>query len=74
MLFKFLKFCCQIYVCGFGGRKLDKLRKLINCGGGVRFNQLTGDVTHVIVGENDEDLKQFLNKNDHRFVNLPFWY
>ncbi|XP_018411454.1 PREDICTED: DNA topoisomerase 2-binding protein 1 [Nanorana parkeri] len=57
---------CRIYVCGFGGRKLDKLRKLINCGGGVRFNQLTGDVTHVIVGENDEDLKQFLNKTDHR--------
>ncbi|XP_072268414.1 DNA topoisomerase 2-binding protein 1 [Pyxicephalus adspersus] len=57
---------CRIYVCGFGGRKLDKLRKLINCGGGVRFNQLTGDVTHVIVGENDDDLKQFLNKTDHR--------
>lgn len=57
---------CRIYVCGFGGRKLDKLRRLINSGGGVRFNQLTGDVTHVIVGENDEDLKQFLNKTDHR--------
>ncbi|XP_063308235.1 DNA topoisomerase 2-binding protein 1 [Pelobates fuscus] len=57
---------CRIYVCGFGGRKLDKLRKLINNGGGVRFNQLTGDVTHVIVGENDEELKQFLKKIDHR--------
>ncbi|XP_075443224.1 DNA topoisomerase 2-binding protein 1 isoform X3 [Ascaphus truei] len=57
---------CRIYVCGFGGRKLDKLRRLINCGGGVRFNQLTGDVTHVIVGENDDELKQFLNKTDHR--------
>ncbi|KAM9307682.1 DNA topoisomerase 2-binding protein 1 [Gastrophryne carolinensis] len=57
---------CRIYVCGFGGRKLDKLRKLINCGGGVRFNQLTGDVTHVVVGESDDDLKQFLNKSDHR--------
>uniref|UniRef100_A0A8C5PMP1 DNA topoisomerase II binding protein 1 n=1 Tax=Leptobrachium leishanense TaxID=445787 RepID=A0A8C5PMP1_9ANUR len=57
---------CRIYVCGFGGRKLDKLRKLINSGGGVRFNQLTADVTHIIVGENDEELKQFLNKTDHR--------
>ncbi|KAM4705108.1 DNA topoisomerase 2-binding protein 1 [Rhinophrynus dorsalis] len=57
---------CRIYVCGFGGRKLDKLRRLINNGGGVRFNQLTGDVTHVIVGENDDELKQFLNKADHR--------
>ncbi|KAM4688611.1 DNA topoisomerase 2-binding protein 1 [Discoglossus pictus] len=57
---------CRIYVCGFGGRKLDKMRRLINCGGGVRFNQLTGDVTHVIVGENDDELKQFLNKTEHR--------
>ncbi|KAG8572750.1 hypothetical protein GDO81_012155 [Engystomops pustulosus] len=57
---------CRIYVCGFGGRKLDKLRKLINSGGGVRFNQLTSDLTHVIVGENDEELKQFLDKTDHR--------
>ncbi|XP_063778445.1 DNA topoisomerase 2-binding protein 1 [Pseudophryne corroboree] len=57
---------CRIYVCGFGGRKLDKLRRLINCGGGVRFNQLNSDVTHVVVGENDEELKQFLNKIDHR--------
>ncbi|XP_053571725.1 DNA topoisomerase 2-binding protein 1 [Bombina bombina] len=57
---------CRIYVCGFGGRKLDKLRRLINCGGGVRFNKLTGDVSHVIVGETDEELKQFLNKTDHR--------
>ncbi|XP_056376623.1 DNA topoisomerase 2-binding protein 1 isoform X2 [Hyla sarda] len=57
---------CRIYVCGFGGRKLDKLRRLINSGGGVRFNQLTGDVTHVIAGDNDEELKQFFHKTDHR--------
>ncbi|KAM4028938.1 DNA topoisomerase 2-binding protein 1 isoform 3-T3 [Anomaloglossus baeobatrachus] len=57
---------CRIYVCGFGGRRLDKLRRLINSGGGVRFNQLTGDISHVIVGENDEELQHFLNKTDHR--------
>ncbi|XP_069814444.1 DNA topoisomerase 2-binding protein 1 isoform X2 [Dendropsophus ebraccatus] len=57
---------CKIYVCGFGGRKLDKLRRLINSGGAVRFNQLTGDVTHVIAGENDEELKQFFTRTDHR--------
>ncbi|CAN2389693.1 Topoisomerase (DNA) II binding protein 1 [Pristimantis euphronides] len=57
---------CRIYVCGFGGRRLDKLRRLINSGGGLRFNQLTGDITHVVAGENDEELKQFLNKTDHR--------
>ncbi|XP_065521632.1 DNA topoisomerase 2-binding protein 1 [Lathamus discolor] len=57
---------CRIYLCGFSGRKLDKMRRLINCGGGVRFNQLNEDVTHVILGENDEELKHFLDKTSHR--------
>uniref|UniRef100_A0A8D0LAS5 DNA topoisomerase II binding protein 1 n=1 Tax=Sphenodon punctatus TaxID=8508 RepID=A0A8D0LAS5_SPHPU len=55
-----------IYLCGFCGRKLDKMRRLINCGGGVRFNQLNEDVTHVIVGDYDDELRQFLNKTTHR--------
>ncbi|XP_067417850.1 DNA topoisomerase 2-binding protein 1 isoform X1 [Emydura macquarii macquarii] len=57
---------CRIYLCGFSGRKLDKMRRLINCGGGIRFNQLNEDVTHVIVGEYNDELKQFLNKTTHR--------
>ncbi|XP_008056831.1 DNA topoisomerase 2-binding protein 1 [Carlito syrichta] len=57
---------CRIYLCGFSGRKLDKLRRLINNGGGVRFNQLNEDVTHVIVGDYDDELKQFWNKSAHR--------
>lgn len=57
----------QIYLCGFSGRKLDKLRRLINSGGGVRFNQLNEDVTHVIVGDYDDELKQFWDKSAHRF-------
>lgn len=57
----------QIYLCGFNGRKLDKLRRLINSGGGVRFNQLNEDVTHVIVGDDDDELKQFWDKSAHRF-------
>ncbi|XP_069504813.1 DNA topoisomerase 2-binding protein 1 isoform X2 [Ambystoma mexicanum] len=57
---------CKIYLCGFSGRKLDKLRRLINCGGGLRFNQLNDDATHIIVGEGDDDLKQFLNRTTHR--------
>ncbi|XP_054671859.1 DNA topoisomerase 2-binding protein 1 isoform X2 [Grus americana] len=57
---------CRIYLCGFGGRKLDKMRRLINCGGGVRFNQLNEDVTHVILGENNDELKHFLDKTAHR--------
>ncbi|NXY82680.1 TOPB1 protein, partial [Alcedo cyanopectus] len=57
---------CRIYLCGFSGRKLDKMRRLINCGGGVRFNQLNEDVTHVILGENNNELKHFLDKTAHR--------
>ncbi|XP_058513210.1 DNA topoisomerase 2-binding protein 1 [Ochotona princeps] len=57
---------CRIYVCGFSGRKLDKLRRLINSGGGVRFNQLNEDVTHVIVGDYDDELKHFWNQSAHR--------
>ncbi|XP_029796116.1 DNA topoisomerase 2-binding protein 1 isoform X2 [Suricata suricatta] len=57
---------CRIYLCGFSGRKLDKLRRLINSGGGVRFNQLNEDVTHVIVGDYDDELKQFWDKSTHR--------
>ncbi|XP_035405848.1 DNA topoisomerase 2-binding protein 1 isoform X1 [Cygnus atratus] len=57
---------CRIYLCGFSGRKLDKMRRLINCGGGVRFDQLNEDVTHVILGENNNELKHFLDKTLHR--------
>ncbi|KFQ16820.1 DNA topoisomerase 2-binding protein 1, partial [Merops nubicus] len=57
---------CRIYLCGFSGKKLDKMRRLINCGGGVRFNQLNEDVTHVILGENNDELEHFLDKSAHR--------
>ncbi|NWJ01890.1 TOPB1 protein, partial [Crypturellus undulatus] len=57
---------CRIYLCGFSGSKLDKMRRLINCGGGVRFNQLNEDVTHIILGEHNNDLKHFLDKTTHR--------
>ncbi|XP_077158778.1 DNA topoisomerase 2-binding protein 1 isoform X2 [Paroedura picta] len=57
---------CRIYLSGFSGKKLDKMRRLINAGGGVRFNQLNEDVTHIIAGECDEELKQFLKKTSQR--------
>ncbi|XP_078282739.1 DNA topoisomerase 2-binding protein 1 isoform X2 [Rhinoraja longicauda] len=57
---------CKIYLSGFGGKKLDKLRRMINFGGGVRFNQTSEDVTHIIVGDEDKELKQSLNKLSHR--------
>lgn len=43
------------------------MKKLINSGGAVRFNQLNEDVTHVIVGDCDDELKQFLKKTERRY-------
>ncbi|NXH13564.1 TOPB1 protein, partial [Bucco capensis] len=57
---------CRIFLCGFSGRNLDKMIRLINCGGGVRFNQLNEDVTHVILGENNDELNHFLVKTPYR--------
>ncbi|XP_072507457.1 DNA topoisomerase 2-binding protein 1-like isoform X2 [Notamacropus eugenii] len=59
---------CRIYLCGFRDRKVDedKLRRFINCGGGICFNQLNEDVTHVIIGDHDDELKQFWTKSTHR--------
>lgn len=41
----------KIYVSGFRGADLEKLRKIINIGGGTRFNVLNEQVTHVVIGE-----------------------
>lgn len=42
------------------------MRRLINSGGGVRFNHLSDDVTHVIVGDCDDELKQYLKTTSQR--------
>ncbi|XP_044534834.1 DNA topoisomerase 2-binding protein 1-like [Gracilinanus agilis] len=59
---------CRIYLCGFSDKKLDedKLRGLISCGGGVCLNQFNEDVTHVIVEDYDDELKQFWTISTHR--------
>ncbi|KAK3106422.1 hypothetical protein FSP39_019639 [Pinctada imbricata] len=45
---------CKIYLSGFRGAALEKLRKVINAGGGIRLNQLSENVTHVVIGERVE--------------------
>ncbi|XP_043575384.1 DNA topoisomerase 2-binding protein 1 [Chiloscyllium plagiosum] len=57
---------CKIYLTGFSGKKLDKLRRMINFGGGIRFNQVCEDVTYIIMGEEDKELKHCLNKISNR--------
>ncbi|KAM3860352.1 DNA topoisomerase 2-binding protein 1 [Diretmus argenteus] len=57
---------CKLYLCGLPGKKLEKLRRLVNAAGGLRLNQLSEDLTHVVIGEPDQDLKNFLSKATHR--------
>ena len=41
----------QIFLSGFRGATLDKLRKIINIGGATRCNQINDNVTHVVIGD-----------------------
>lgn len=56
----------QLYLCGLSAKKLDKLRRLVNAAGGLHFNQPSEELTHVVMGELDQDLKNFLSKATHR--------
>ncbi|CAN9506419.1 unnamed protein product [Ophioblennius macclurei] len=57
---------CKLYLCGLPSKKLEKLRRLVNAAGGLRFNQASEELTHVVVGEVEQDLKNFLSKTSHR--------
>ena len=49
----------QIFLSGFRGSTLDKLRKIINIGGATRCNQITDNVTHVVIGDRiNSDIEQ----------------
>uniref|UniRef100_A0A669EPE2 DNA topoisomerase II binding protein 1 n=1 Tax=Oreochromis niloticus TaxID=8128 RepID=A0A669EPE2_ORENI len=57
---------CKLYLCGLPGKKLEKLRRLVNAAGGLRFNQPREELSHVVMGELDQDLNNFLSKATHR--------
>ncbi|XP_030254218.1 DNA topoisomerase 2-binding protein 1 [Sparus aurata] len=57
---------CKLYLCGLPGKKLEKLRRLVNAAGGLRFNQPSEELTHVVMGELDQDFNNFLSKATHR--------
>lgn len=59
----------QLYLCGLSAKKLEKLRRLVNAAGGLHFNQPSEELTHVVMGELDQDLKNFLSKATHRSRN-----
>ncbi|XP_066502923.1 DNA topoisomerase 2-binding protein 1 isoform X2 [Hoplias malabaricus] len=57
---------CKLYLCGISGKRLEKLRRLVNSAGGLRFNQPGEELTHIVMGEPDQDVKNFLAKATHR--------
>lgn len=48
--------------------RLEKLRRLVNMAGGLHFNQPSEELTHVVMGETDQETKTFLAKAAHRLV------
>ncbi|XP_064623167.1 DNA topoisomerase 2-binding protein 1-A-like isoform X2 [Lineus longissimus] len=46
---------CKIFLSGFNSVELEKLRKVINLGGGTRFSQINESVSHVVIGERDKE-------------------
>ncbi|KAI8489596.1 DNA topoisomerase 2-binding protein 1 [Branchiostoma belcheri] len=57
---------CTIFLSGFTGARLEKLRKIVNAGGGMRFNQLNEKVSHVVMGGPDEQVAQTLSAENLR--------
>nr|XP_055037892.1 DNA topoisomerase 2-binding protein 1 [Misgurnus anguillicaudatus]XP_055037894.1 DNA topoisomerase 2-binding protein 1 [Misgurnus anguillicaudatus] len=57
---------CKLYLCGLSGKKLEKLRRMVNSAGGLRFNQPGQELTHIVMGEPDQGVKVFLEKATHR--------
>lgn len=56
----------QLYLCGLTGKRLEKLRRLVNAAGGLRFNHPSEELTHVVMADPDPDIKNFLTKMTHR--------
>ncbi|XP_078332044.1 DNA topoisomerase 2-binding protein 1-like isoform X2 [Crassostrea virginica] len=65
---------CKIYLSGFRGVALEKLRKVINAGGATRLNTLSDNVTHVVIGERlEKDLEMLRNAVNRPHVVTPVW-
>ncbi|XP_058825988.1 DNA topoisomerase 2-binding protein 1 [Topomyia yanbarensis] len=42
---------CNIYLSGFTGDEKEKLNKILNSGGAIRYDEISEHVSHVIVGD-----------------------
>ncbi|XP_038058613.1 DNA topoisomerase 2-binding protein 1-like isoform X1 [Patiria miniata] len=57
---------CKVFLSGFSGVRLEKLRKIINAGGATRFNQINESVSHVVLGDRVPEHVALLTQSTHR--------
>ncbi|KAG8198438.1 hypothetical protein JTE90_022176 [Oedothorax gibbosus] len=54
---------CKIFLTGFNGTQMLKLRKIVNSTGGMRFSIYSESITHVVVGDLTKDFLQTLKSS-----------
>ncbi|XP_071788346.1 DNA topoisomerase 2-binding protein 1-like isoform X1 [Asterias amurensis] len=57
---------CKVFLSGFSGARLEKLRKIINTGGATRFNQINESVSHVVMGRRVPEHISLLMQSSYR--------
>ncbi len=57
---------CKVFLSGFSGARLEKLRKIINTGGATRFNQINESVSHVVMGQKVPEHIDLLMQSSYR--------
>ncbi|KAG4066286.1 hypothetical protein HA402_000510 [Bradysia odoriphaga] len=64
---------CTIWLCGFDASDTDKLKKIINIGGGTRIDEHGPDVEYVIVGKPNTAELTYLKSLDESNVVTMNW-
>ncbi|XP_077996567.1 DNA topoisomerase 2-binding protein 1-A-like [Glandiceps talaboti] len=65
---------CKIFMCGFNVAELERLQRMINIGGGSRFNHYGDSVTHVVMGIKDvEIIKKIEGSESRPYVVTAQW-
>ncbi|KAG4077548.1 hypothetical protein HA402_002975 [Bradysia odoriphaga] len=64
---------CTIWLCGFDASDTDKLKKIINIGGGTRIDEHGPDVEYVIVGKPNTAELTYLKSLDESNIVTMNW-
>jgi topoisomerase (DNA) II binding protein 1 len=65
---------CRLYLTGFNESQLEYLQKIINAGGGTRFNHINHSVSHIVVGDKPlQDVEKLLKSEFSPHVVTVQW-